>query len=309
MRSGTKQRRGPSRALVESHTRPSAVFRPERNMPMTVLDKLCPGKNGKPCRWSVDIQNEPCLIPRAAPLCEICRANGDFNLKVLSRHLRNLYDLDPDIYKLALLEIPRYLWSIVLRSVMEFGHCRADATSFALAPCKINMLIKAADLATRDVNVLDLWRIRLAADTDAIISVGLAFSKRLPSADIRAHVADYVYATDLRELHRRLCYVKSHAYHVLSKQPFWHRVFDADTENDNTCHQMTRVYLNSIHGFHRPKLLHLRHTLKLHRRVSQRSFCHRRARWATKSIDICEASSHVTMSNDHPLSSMLQCLP
>ena len=80
-----------------------------KSMPMTVLDKSCPGKRGKACRWSVDVQNEPCLIPRAAPLCEICRAHEDFNLKRLSRQLRSLYDFDPDIYKLALEEIPRYL--------------------------------------------------------------------------------------------------------------------------------------------------------------------------------------------------------
>ena len=125
---------------------------------MTLLDKLCPGTAGKPCRWSVDVQHEPCLISRAAPLCEICRAKGDFNLNVLSRQLRSLYDLDPDVYKLALNEVPRYLRSIVLRGVMEHGASRTDATAFALAPCRINMLIKAADLATRDVDVLDLSR-------------------------------------------------------------------------------------------------------------------------------------------------------
>ena len=278
-------------------------------MPMSVLNKICPGKRGKPCRWSVDVQNDPCLISRAAPLCEICRANEDFDLKVLSRQLRSLYDLDPDIYKLALHEVPRYLWSIVLRSVMDLGNCRADATSFALAPRRVNMLIEATDLATRDIHVLDVWHIRVAMDTNAIRSVGLALGKRLPSADIRAHVAEYACATDLRELHRRLCYVKSRAYHVLSKQPFWHCVLGADAGDETPCDQMLRVYAKSIRGLHRPKLLHLRHALKMHLRVSHRSFCHRRARWATKSIEICEASCGVTLSNDHPLSTMLQCLP
>jgi hypothetical protein len=277
-------------------------------MPMTVLDKMCPGKGGEPCKWSTEIQNEPCLIARAAPLCEICRASDDFDLKVLSRQLRSLYDLDPDLYKLALKEVPRYLWSIVLRSVMELGPSRTDATAFAFGPCKINMLIKATDLATRDLEILDVWHIRLAADTDAIRSVGLAFGKRLPSADVRAHIAEYACATDLCELHRRLCHVKSNAYHVLSKQPFWHCVFDADAEDD-TCHQMIRIYAHAIRGLHRPKLFHLKHTLKMHRRVSQRSFCHRRVRWAGKSIDICEATCGVTISNEHPLSSMLQSLP
>ena len=278
-------------------------------MPMTVLDKMCPGKPWKPCRWSVDVQNEPCLIAQSAQLCEICRADDDFNLKVLSRQLRSLYDLDPDIYKVALHEVPRYLWSIVLRSVMELGNCRTDATSFALAPCKINMLIEATDLATRDVAVLDVWHARVAADTDAICSVGLAFAKKLPSADIRAHVAEFACATDLRELHRRLCHVKTHAYHTLSKQPFWHCIFSADADDDTPCAQMIRVYAQSIRGLHRPKLLNLRHNLKLHRRVSQRAFCHKRARWATKSIDVCEASCGVSISNDHRLSTMLQCLP
>lgn len=85
---------------------------------MTVLDKLRPGIDGKPCRWPVDTQNETCSISRGAALCEICRAKGDFNLNVLSRQLRSLYDLDPDVYKLALNEVPRYLWSIALRGVM-----------------------------------------------------------------------------------------------------------------------------------------------------------------------------------------------
>ena len=71
-------------------------------MPMTVLDKLRPGTDGKPCRWSVDTQKEPCLISRGAALCEICRAKGDVDLNVPSRQLRSLYDLDPDVYKLAL---------------------------------------------------------------------------------------------------------------------------------------------------------------------------------------------------------------
>jgi len=275
---------------------------------MTVLDKLCPGNDGKPCRWSVDVQNEPCLISRAAPLCEICRAKGDFNLNVLPRQLRSLYDLDPDVYKLALNEVPRYLRSIVLRSVMEHGASRTDATAFALAPCRINMLIKAADLAARGVQHIDAWHIRIAEDTNAIRSVGLALGKRLPSADVRAHIAEYVCRTDLRELHRKLCYVKTHAYHVLSKKPFWHCVFDADAEGD-PCHQMIRVYAHSIRGLHRPKLFHLRHTLKLHRRVSQRAFCHKRVEWATKSLEICEATCNVAISNDHPLSSMLQCMP
>ena len=276
---------------------------------MTILDKPCPGKDGRPCRWSVEVQNEPCLIPRAAPLCEICSASNHFNLKVLARHLRSIYDLDPDIFKLALQEVPRYLWSIVLRNVVELGPRRADATSFALTPCRISMLIEAADLVTRDVHVLDVWHMRVAADTHGIRSVGLAFGKRLPSADIRAHIADYVCASDLRELHRRLCYVKSQTYHMLSKPPFWQFVFDTSNETD-ACHQMIRVYANAVRGSHRPKLLHLRHTLRLHRHVSKRSFCHKRAMWATKSIDMCEASCGVNISNsDHPLSSMLQCLP
>ena len=161
---------------------------------MSVLNKICPGKRGKPCRWSVDVQNDPCLISRAAPLCEICRANEDFDLKVLSRQLRSLYDLDPDIYKLALHEVPRYLWSIVLRSVMDLGNCRADATSFALAPRRVNMLIEATDLATRDIHVLDVWHIRVAMDTNAIRSVGLApangsrlqtFGRTSPSTRVR----------------------------------------------------------------------------------------------------------------------------
>ena len=282
-------------------------FRPTRNMPMTVLDKLCPGRDGKPCRWSVDIQNEPCLIPRTASLCGICRANEDLNLTAISRQLRSLYDLDPDMYKLALKEIPRYLRSIVLRNVMEQGICRTDATSFALAPCRINMLIKAADLATRGVDVLDVWHIRVAGDTNAIRAVGLALGKRLPSADVRAHIAEYVCRTDLRQLHRQLCYVKTHAYHVLSKKPFWQFVFDANAEDD-PCHQMIRVYANSIRGSHRPKLLHLRHALRLHRRVSQKAFCHTRVKWATKSLDICESTCKVDISNDHPLSSVLQCM-
>ena len=92
----------------------------------------------------MDVQDEPCLIPRAAPLCEICRAKGDFNLKVLSRQLRSLYDLDPDVYKLALNEVPRYLRSIVLRNVMLASPCRTDATAFALAPRRIDMLIEAS---------------------------------------------------------------------------------------------------------------------------------------------------------------------
>ena len=278
-------------------------------MPMTVLDKMCPGKRGKPCRWSVDVQNEPCLISRAAPLCEICRANEDFDLKVLSHQLRSLYDLDPDIYKLALEEIPRYVWSIVLRGVMELGNSRTDATSFALVPCKIHMLIEATDLAMRDIDVLDAWHIRVALDTNVIRSIGLVFAKRVPSADVRAHIADYACATDLRQLHRRLCHVKSHAYHVLSKQPFWHCVLGADGGDDTPCSQMIRVYANSIRGLHRPKLLHLRHTLRVHLRVSHKSFCHRRAGWATKSIEVCEASCGVNISNDHPLSTMLQGLP
>ena len=274
---------------------------------MTVLDKTCPGKNGKPCRWSVDVQNEPCLITRGAKVCEICRANVDFTLSVLSRQLRSLYDLDPDVYKLALNEIPRYARPIVLRSVVELRSV-IHTTAFASLPRKINMLIKAADLVTRDLDVMDLFDIRLAADTNAIRSVGLAFGKKLSSADVRAHIAEYVCGTDLRELHRRLCYVKSGAYHVLSKQPFWQCVFDLDNEDD-ACQQMIRVYKHAIRDSHRPKLFHLRRTLKMHRRVSQRSFCHKRVLWTTKSIDICEATCGVTISNDHPLSSMLQCLP
>ena len=276
---------------------------------MTVLDKSCPGTRGKPCRWSVDVQNEPCLIPRTAPLCEICRANEDFNLKILSRQLRSLYDLDPDIYKLALEEVPRYLWSIVLRSVMELGDCMADATSFALVPCKIHMLIEATDLAIRDVDVLDAWHIRVAMDTNIIRSVGLVFAKSLPSADVRAHITDYACATDLRQLHRRLCHVKSHAYHVLSKRPFWHCVPGANPEDDTPCNRMIRVYAKSLRGLHRPKLLHLRHALRLHRRVSKRAFCNKRAWWAAKSIDACEASCGVALYNDHPLSTMLKGLP
>ena len=83
----------------------------------------------------VDVQNEPCLIPRAAQLCEICRADDDFNLKALSRQLRSLYDLDPDIYKLALDEIPRYLWSIVLRGVAGFGVTATPLWPQASARC------------------------------------------------------------------------------------------------------------------------------------------------------------------------------
>ena len=105
-----------------------------------------------------------------------------------------------------------------------------------------------------------------------------------------------------------MCYVKTQAYHVLSKKPFWHYVFDADAEDD-PCHQMIRVYANSIRGLHRPKLFHLRHALKLHRRVSQKAFCHKRVEWATKSLGICESTCNVAIPNDHPLSSMLQCMP
>ena len=277
---------------------------------MTVLDKLCPGKGGKPCRWSVDMQNEPCLIPRTAPLCEVCRANGDFNLRVLSRQLRNLYELDPDLYKLALREVPRYLWSIVLRSVMELAPpCRTDATAFALVPRKTDMLIKATDLATRDIDVIDAYQIQIAGDTNAIRSVALALGKRLPSADVRAQIAEYVCATDLRELHRRLCYVKSNAYHVLSKREFWHCVIGAASDEDDIVNQMVRVYAIHMRRLHRPKLFHLRYALKLHRRVGQRSFCHNRVRWAAKSLDICESACNVKISNDHPLSCMLQCCP
>ena len=120
---------------------------------------MCPGIDGKPCRWSVDTQNEPCLISRGAALCEICRAKGDFNLNALSRQLRSLYDLDPDVYKLALNEVPRYLRSIVLRGVMEHGACRPDARSFALAPSRIKMLTKAA-IALQDRESMDILNIQ-----------------------------------------------------------------------------------------------------------------------------------------------------
>ena len=191
---------------------------------------------------------------------------------------------------------------------MEHGASRTDATASALAPCKINMLIKAADLAARDVQHIDAWHIRIARDTHAIRSVGLALSKRLPSADIRAHIAKYVCRSDLRELHRRLCYLKTQAYHVLSKKPLWHCVSDADAEGD-PCHQMIRVYAHSIRGLHRPKLFHLRHSLKMHRRVNQKAFCYKRVEWATKSLETCESTCSVAISNDHPLSSMLKRMP
>ena len=170
------------------------------------------------------------------------------------------------------------------------------------------MLIKAADLAARDVQHIDAWHIRIAGDTNAIRSVGLAMGKRLPSADLRAHVAEYVCGIDLRELHHKLCYAKTHAYHVLSKKPFWHFVFHASADHD-PCHQMIRVYASCIRGLHRPKLLHLRRALKAHRRVSQKAFCHKRVEWAAKSLEICESTCNVAISNDHPLSSILQCMP
>ena len=232
----------------------------------------------------------------------MCRAKDEVDHHALCKQLRNLYDLDPCIFRECLHHaIPRHLWSVLLRSVVDLGPGRSE---FSLASSRLQALVRATGLVTKDLETIDLWHIKVKTDTNFIRSVGCSLRKRLPS-DVRAHIAEFA-CSDLRELHRSLCSVKSKCYHVLSKPMFWHFVYDPDA--DDTCHQMIGVHVHSVRAFHQPNLSYLKDALRAHRRVAATSFCHRRAEWCDRSVEICTKAGRASISNDHPLRDMLQML-
>ena len=210
------------------------------------------------------------------------------------------------MYRECLLQaIPRYLWSVLLKGVVGIGSARSDGTSFAMAPCRIETLVQATGLLTKDLEAVDLWHIKIATDTSFIRSAGATLRKRLPS-DVRALILEFGCDSDLRELHRNLCRTKSYYYHVLAKPLFWHCLYDAQSED--TCHQMIGVYIHTVRGLHQPKLNYLTRALIKHRGAAGEAFCNLRREWCNRSVEICDLASRMRVSNDHPLSTMLQGL-
>jgi hypothetical protein len=237
-------------------------------MPIVYCRKLCPGKNGKKCKWSIEVQRRAAKIRDDADFCEICLAcDSDWDLPQLSLQLSHLYSLDPDIFHAARRKMPPSVFDSVGPMVMAALVSSVPHSKNAREAKRRTYLTSTLSQLTQASWILDCWRRKVEEDTRDICNMEVAMQLTLPFTT-RGLIIEFI-CGNLDALYGYICKMKSNTYHTLERPIFWHPMRDWVIPNDksNARTMLIGVYSHILEYYHKPKIRRLKRSIVTHNQL------------------------------------------
>ena len=237
-------------------------------MPIVYCRKLCPGKNGKKCKWSIEVQRRAAKIRDDADFCEICLAcDSDWDLPQLSLQLSHLYSLDPDIFHAARRKMPPSVFDSVGPMVMAALVLSVPQSKNAREAKRRTYLTSTLSQLTQASWILDCWRRKVEEDTRSICNMEVAMQLTLPFTT-RGLIIEFI-CGNLDALYGYICKMKSNTYHTLERPIFWHPMRDWVIPNDksNARTMLIGVYSHILEYYHKPKIRRLKRSIVTHNQL------------------------------------------
>ena len=235
-------------------------------MPVIYCNKLCPGKNGRKCKWSTEIQRRPARIRDDADFCQVCLAcdKGEWEFAKLSLQLSHLYSMDPDIFHSARRQMPLSVFDGVSALVMATLVSTVPHQKNAREMKRRTFLINTLGHLTEASWILDCWRRKVLEDARNVQNMELAMPSVL-AGTTKGLIVEFMCGS-LDVLYSYICQVKANSYHTLEKPIFWHPTRDwvVPCEKASARTMLIGVYKHILEYYHKPKIRRLKQVIVLH---------------------------------------------
>ena len=266
----------------------------ELPMPITYLNKPCPGAHGCACcTWSTTLQGEQALISEESILCPVCMVIQGFhyNRAQLQLHLADLYVLDTDQFRRARKAIGDDTFKEVRTATLHCLTSRVPPLKRAREDQRKACLARTLSLLTEGSWTIQCWANRVAEDTHDIYQCEAAIG-HFPMT-IRGSIYEFV-CGDAQKLCAHLCSVKRRGYHALEQPVFWHPPGDAQeasaAEGPPARKMFAGVYSYITTHIHKPKLNSLKNNLVKHEHFMKRNLAMKRhGCFVRKAIDLLDS--------------------